>query len=44
MMEILLLSLEKVYDCHQGTDRHATDKGQRKNAKVRNTIVTFEDI
>jgi len=27
---------KRVYDCHQGTDRHVPDKQRRKNAKVTN--------
>lgn len=25
---------KRVYDCHQGIDRHAADKQRRNNAKV----------
>ena len=32
---------KRVYDCHQGTDRHASDKQRRKNAKVTNLSITL---
>ena len=32
-----IITEKRVYDCHQGTDRHAAEKQRRKNAKVTNT-------
>ena len=36
-----IITEKPVYDCHQGTDRHAADKARRKNAEVTNTGFFF---
>ena len=36
-----VITRKRVYDCHQGTDRHASDKQRRKNAKVTNLSITL---
>ena len=32
-----IITEKRVYDCHQGTDRHAAEKQRRKNAEVTKT-------
>ena len=36
-----VITRKRVHDCHQGTDRHASDKQRRKNAKVTNLSITL---
>ena len=39
-----IITEKRVYDCHQGTNRHAADKTRRKNAEVTNTGVFFAAV
>ena len=39
-----IITEKRVYDCHQGTDRHAADKPRRKNAEVTNTGFFFAAV
>ena len=39
-----IITEKRVYDCHQGTDRHEADKPRRKNAEVTNTGFFFAAV